>query len=86
MYYILRNDGSFIFELPYPLDFCLHCLFNLIDNPDPNLFNCKLVQFEFTRQDIRPTRPHSVFSLLKPDISNLPFSFVDIDLSVFRLA
>lgn len=42
MYYILKNDGTFLFELPYPLDFCLHCLFNLIDSPDPNLKNCHL--------------------------------------------
>lgn len=28
-YYIIREDGSSIFELPYPKDFCIHCLFLL---------------------------------------------------------
>lgn len=28
-YYILREDGTSIFLLPYNLDFCIHCLFLL---------------------------------------------------------
>lgn len=28
-YYIIRPDGSSIFALPYPEDFCIHCLFLL---------------------------------------------------------
>ena len=31
-YYIIREDGSSIFELPYPKDFCIHCLCLLIDD------------------------------------------------------
>lgn len=30
-YYIIREDGSSIFMLPYPEDFCYHCMFKLID-------------------------------------------------------
>ena len=47
MYYILKSDGSSIFENPYPFDFCIHCLMLLIDNPDPSLRNCHLMQFSF---------------------------------------
>ena len=28
-YYIIRPDGTSIFALPYPEDFCYHCLFLL---------------------------------------------------------
>lgn len=31
-YYIIREDGSSIFQLPYPLDFCIHCLCLLIED------------------------------------------------------
>ncbi len=31
-YYIIREDGSSIFELPYPKDFCIHCLCHLIED------------------------------------------------------
>ena len=31
-YYIIRVDGSSIFELPYPKDFCIHCLCLLIED------------------------------------------------------
>ena len=31
-YYIIRDDGSSIFVLPYPKDFCIHCLCLLIDD------------------------------------------------------
>lgn len=30
-YFIIREDGSSLFLLPYPLDFCIHCLFHLIE-------------------------------------------------------
>ena len=46
MYYILKNDGTTLFEHPYCLEFCLHCLFHLIDTQDPNLQNCRLLHFE----------------------------------------
>lgn len=31
-YYILREDGSSLFSLPYPADFCYHCLGLLIED------------------------------------------------------
>lgn len=31
-YYIIREDGSSIFQLPYPKDFCIHCLCLLIED------------------------------------------------------
>lgn len=31
-YYIIREDGSSIFALPYPKDFCIHCLCLLIED------------------------------------------------------
>lgn len=30
-YFIIREDGSSIFMLPYPEDFCYHCMFKFID-------------------------------------------------------
>lgn len=30
-YYIMRSDGSSLFQQPYPKDFCAHCLIHLID-------------------------------------------------------
>lgn len=33
-YYIIRADGSSLFELPYPEDFIYHCLFLLLDKTD----------------------------------------------------
>ena len=33
-YYIIRADGSSIFEQSYPEDFIFHCLINLIDSSD----------------------------------------------------
>lgn len=31
-YYIIREDGTSIFQLPYPKDFCIHCLCLLIED------------------------------------------------------
>lgn len=40
-YYILRADGSSVFENPYPEDFCFHCLFHLLDTtPDEAYMLC----------------------------------------------
>jgi len=47
MYYILKNDGTTLFEQPYCLEFCLHCLFHLIDSEDLLLQNCRLLQLNF---------------------------------------
>ena len=33
-FYIIRADGSSIFEQPYSEDFIFHCLFNLLDRSD----------------------------------------------------
>ena len=30
-YWIIRSDGSTLFELPYPEDFIYHCLIKLLD-------------------------------------------------------
>lgn len=68
MYYILKNDGTSLFEQPYPFDFCMHCLMLLIDTDDVTLQNCRLMHFELVRQEIRPTRPQSVSSLMVPEI------------------
>ena len=42
-YYIIRADGSSIFEQPYPEDFIYHCLFNLLETaPDEKFRLCCL--------------------------------------------
>lgn len=42
-YYILRADGSSIFELPYPAEFVYHCLINLIDRtPNEKYMLCEI--------------------------------------------
>lgn len=33
-YFIIRPDGSSVFLQPYPFDFCMHCLFLLLDSSD----------------------------------------------------
>lgn len=33
-YWIIRSDGSTLFELPYPEDFIYHCLIKLLDVSD----------------------------------------------------
>lgn len=33
-YYIIREDGSSLFALPYPKDFIFHCLVKLVDITD----------------------------------------------------
>ena len=43
MYYLIKPDGTSIFEQAYCFDFIMHCLFNLIDHPDPSLRSCKVV-------------------------------------------
>mgnify|MGYP007111689698 CR=1 FL=1 len=30
-YWIIRSDGTTLFELPYPEDFIFHCLIKLLD-------------------------------------------------------
>lgn len=37
MYYIIREDGSSIFEQAYPEDFIFHCLINLLDRTNERL-------------------------------------------------
>lgn len=42
-YYILRSDGSSIFELPYREDFCAHCLLKLLDRtPNEVYYLCEI--------------------------------------------
>lgn len=33
-FYIIRADGSSVFELPYPKDFCVHCLILLLNSSE----------------------------------------------------
>lgn len=42
-YYIIRADGSSLFELPYPEDFVYHCLIKLLDRTDEQF---KLMSFQ----------------------------------------
>ena len=42
-YYIIRADGSSLFELPYPEDFIYHCLIKLLDRTDEQF---KLLSFQ----------------------------------------
>lgn len=37
-YYIIRSDGSTIFEQAYPEDFCAHCLLKLLDRTPNDLY------------------------------------------------
>lgn len=37
-YYILRADGSSIFEQPYSEDFIFHCLINLLDRSEEQFY------------------------------------------------
>lgn len=43
MYYLILHDGSSLFIEPKPYDFCIHCLFLLIDNPDPRFRGIRLL-------------------------------------------
>ena len=43
-YYIIRPDGSSVFSLPYPEDFCAHCLILLMDREDTRQY--RLVSFD----------------------------------------
>lgn len=43
LYYIIREDGSSIFELPYREEFIYHCLIKLIDTAEGQKF--RLLQF-----------------------------------------
>ena len=46
MYYLIKPDGTSIFEQGYCYDFIMHCLFNLIDNPDSSLRSCKVLYID----------------------------------------
>lgn len=37
-YYILRFDGSSIFQQPYSKDFCIHCLSCLLNRSDEQFY------------------------------------------------
>lgn len=43
LYYIIREDGSSIFELPYREEFVYHCLIKLFDTAENQKF--RLLQF-----------------------------------------
>lgn len=43
MYYLILHDGSSLFIEPKPYDFCIHCLFLLIDNPEPRFRGIRLL-------------------------------------------
>ena len=45
-YYIIRADGSSIFEHPYPEDFIYHCLFNLLDTAPDEKFQLCCIDFK----------------------------------------
>lgn len=57
-YYILRADGTSIFEQPYSEDFIFHCLINLLDRSDEQFRLCwfgagvKLVKSDFSHISI----------------------------------
>ena len=73
MYYIIKNDGTSIFEQPYPFDFCIHCLFQLIDSSDPLLQNCRLVQLNFNNVRSSQRLPAvRVSSITVPEVAKLP--------------
>lgn len=42
-YYIIRPDGSTLFEQAYPEDFCVHCLIMLLDRtPNDRYYLCEI--------------------------------------------
>ncbi len=43
MYFIIREDGSSIFQLPYCEEFVYHCLIKLLDTAENQKF--RLLQF-----------------------------------------
>lgn len=43
MYYLILHDGTSLFIEPKPYNFCIHCLFLLIDNPDPRFRGIRLL-------------------------------------------
>ena len=43
MFFLVLRDGSSLFIEPKPYDFCIHCLFLLIDNPDPRFRGISLL-------------------------------------------
>lgn len=42
-YFIIKEDGSSLFALPYPEDFVYHCLIKLLDRTDEQF---KLLSFQ----------------------------------------
>ena len=46
-YYIIKPDGSSLFELPYQEEFIYHCLFKLLDTMPDTRFS--LLQIDRTR-------------------------------------
>ena len=48
MYYIILQDGTSIFEQAYPYDFCIHCLFRLLDNEDERYRHPQLMTFSLS--------------------------------------
>lgn len=48
MYYIILQDGTSIFEQAYPYDFCIHCLFCLLDNEDERYRHPQLMTFSLS--------------------------------------
>lgn len=43
MFFLVMRDGSSLFIEPKPYDFCIHCLFLLIDNPEPRFRGIRLL-------------------------------------------
>lgn len=43
MFFLVLLDGSSLFIESDPYDFCIHCLFLLIDNPDPRFRSIRLL-------------------------------------------
>lgn len=69
-YYIIREDGSSVFMLPYPEDFCYHCLFKLLDVTDENFRLMRFVEaseFSAVQADWGTGGKPPVFALLEPE-------------------
>lgn len=61
-YYIIRPDGSSVFDQAYPEDFVYHCLFNLLDRSEERYRLCWFdecgnyasVQLDWGKGDLSP--------------------------------
>ena len=65
-YYIIDSHGSSVFMLPYPKDFCVHCLVLLLDARPQEAFSLLSADFELQLRRKQANIPKSDLLDIKP--------------------